>query len=395
MESLEGVSMNLVVVSLVSLLLYSSAFAQLGTSANIVLPVMEQERLKRLQSQTAMAKRYVLKSIFHTGQKRVGLLESLGLIAGDYDFLEYEGLRQQRDRSWMFGGLFSGNFHKMRPSFEHSLAFTNSDGSMSEFVTRDFGFCAGFSTVTRKLNLGLYFDPQGKFTQRLVLPDRSDRNAWIQYYKRIISDVLLRSRLRLVPYYANLKELSGDQEFPEIASYIRQVIAAFWSYHNINSGGIRAVLSTANKSIRPFRQLDKLYQELTNRLAAKINPIYYISKPSDSVFSTDHWIHVLQAYEVSPRDDQGGFTIKFWDINYSSPTSMRKDVVIVPVIENGKKRVDAYFDGEFISGLFEIKRGKLDITTFFGSENLEPNVRFCLKYSSNEKSICHFPIDQL
>jgi hypothetical protein len=132
------------------------------------------------------------------------------------------------------------------------------------------------------------------------------------------------------------------------------------------------------------------HNKIARRLESGLNPIYYLSKPSDDLFNKDHWIHVLQAYDVSEIRNSS-FTIKFWDINSNREYGMKKIVeVYFERDEKGIGRISANYNGSRLSGIFELNNDKQDITSFISND---ANFDFCDKYKINGVSICYDSID--
>ncbi|MBC7458664.1 MAG: hypothetical protein H7235_10315 [Bdellovibrionaceae bacterium] len=211
--------------------------------------------------------------------------------------------------------MFKASAERLKPSREWSFPFYNSSHDMADVVKSEFGFCAGFSTALRKVNMMAIYDEENKEQQ--VVPQKRTPE-WFAFYKAKI-DAMMNNKMTIVPGFANTLEMSSNKE---IAHYLKEVIVHQWQLTNVNLfQGLAGFLSVKKKP--DLKEMQKVRNELASRISYGYNPIVYLSKYNDKLMSKEQWIHVLQIYEASPIQADGSFTLRAWDINESAQEAVK------------------------------------------------------------------------
>ena len=299
-------------LKLISLSLVTSISLQLAAQVEKVIP-----------TQTEIAKEgahFYLKNL----PKNMGgnILSLLGL----NEFPKLEKLHAADPQNSPFN-IFNATSDRLKPSRKWSFAFYNSARDMADVVKSEFGFCAGFSSALRKVNMMAIYDK--KNTEQQVVPDRGTPE-WFTYYKTKIDD-MMNNKMTIIPGFANTYELSSNKE---IAHYLKEVIVYQWQITNVNLfQGLAGFLSVKKKT--EIKNLNAVHQELSSRISYGYNPIVYLSKYNDKLMSKDQWIHVLQVFEASEVQANGSFTLKAWDINEKAQEAVK----LITVDAQGKIRM--------------------------------------------------------
>ena len=299
-------------LKLISLSLVTSISLQLAAQVEKVIP-----------TQTEIAKEgahFYLKNL----PKNMGgnILSLLGL----NEFPKLEKLHAADPQNSPFN-IFNATSDRLKPSRKWSFAFYNSSRDMADVVKSEFGFCAGFSSALRKVNMMAIYDK--KNTEQQVVPDHGTPE-WFTYYKTKIDD-MMNNKMTIIPGFANTYELSSNKE---IAHYLKEVIVYQWQITNVNLfQGLAGFLSVKKKT--EIKNLNAVHQELSSRISYGYNPIVYLSKYNDKLMSKDQWIHVLQVFEASEVQANGSFTLKAWDINEKAQEAVK----LITVDAQGKIRM--------------------------------------------------------
>ncbi len=203
--------------------------------------------------------------------------------------------------------MFKATADRLKPTRDWSFPFYNSGRDMAEVVKAEFGFCAGFSTTLRKVNMMAIYDEENREQQ--IVPEKGTP-AWFAFYKAKI-DSIMSGKMTIIPGFANTYEMSSNKE---IAHYLKEVIVHQWQLTNVNLfQGLAGFLSVKKKP--DLKDMQKVRNELASRISYGYNPIVYLSKYNDKLMSKEQWIHVLQIFEASPVRADGSFTLRAWDIN--------------------------------------------------------------------------------
>lgn len=287
--------------------------------------------------------------------------------------------------------LFKATSDRLKPSREWSFPFYNSGRDMAEVVKAEFGFCAGFSTTLRKVNMMAVYDEENKEQQ--VVPEKGTPE-WFAFYKAKI-DNMMNNKMTIIPGFANTYEMSSNEE---IAHYLKEVIVHQWQLTNVNLfQGLAGFLSVKKKP--DLKDMQKVRKELASRISYGYNPIVYLSKYNDKLMSKEQWIHVLQIFEAGPVQEDGSFTLRAWDINDKAQDAvklitvdanakiiMSKDVEITDTTvrvghyeqekneESLEYARETIADGNELNNILPLKWDELDIESM-----VKENRKFCAK----------------
>lgn len=211
--------------------------------------------------------------------------------------------------------LFNATSDRLKPSRDWSFSFYNNVPDMAEVVQAEFGFCAGFSTTLRKINMMALYDKEN--TEKQVVPAKGTP-AWFSFYKAKLDDIM-NNKMTIIPGFANTYMLSSNKQ---LGLYIKQLIVHQWQVTNINLFQGLAGLLSVNKQ-PDLEDMQKVRDSLAQRIAYGYNPIVYLSKYNDNVMSKEQWIHVLQIFEANEIQADGSFTLRAWDINEKAEQSVK------------------------------------------------------------------------
>jgi hypothetical protein len=190
------------------------------------------------------------------------------------------------------------------PHPEYTFPFENWDEDFEGIVEREFGVCSGFATLQRNFNLLMHFDPSNGHGAKV--PRRSDRQAYYDYYFRLI-DRVVRLRPVIIPGFKNLAHFMRD---PEIQRYTKQRIVDAWAKNNATLQGIEQLIN--HRKQLPQSRWARLHQELSARLNAGYNPLIYASFPATE--SSPKNIHVIQVMGIGELDPKtSAFDLFIWD----------------------------------------------------------------------------------
>lgn len=261
------------------------------------------EETKKVPTQTEIAKKGA-NFYFKNLPKNMGgnLLALLGL--NQFPKLEKQHAADPQNSPF---NMFKASSDRLKPSRDWSFPFYNSGRDMAEVVEAEFGFCAGFSTTLRKVNMMAVYDEENREQQNV--PEKGTP-AWFAFYKAKI-DSIMSNKMTIIPGFANTYEMSSNKE---IAHYLKEVIVHQWQLTNVNLfQGLAGFLSVKKKP--DLKDMQKVRKELASRISYGYNPIVYLSKYNDKLMSKEQWIHVLQIFEAGPVQADGSFTLRAWDIN--------------------------------------------------------------------------------
>lgn len=223
--------------------------------------------------------------------------------------------------------IFNATSDRLKPSRKWSFAFYNSSRDMADVVKSEFGFCAGFSSALRKVNMMAIYDK--KNIEQQVVPIKGTPE-WFAFYKAKL-DAVMNNKMTIIPGFANTYELSSNKE---MAHYLKEIIVYQWQITNVNLfQGLAGFLSVKKKS--EIKNLNAVHQELASRISYGYNPIVYLSKYNDKLISKAQWIHVLQVFAAAEVQADGSFTLRAWDINEKAEDAVK----LITVDPKGKIRM--------------------------------------------------------
>lgn len=287
----------------------------------------------------------------------------------DYQLLRHEHMNRPESSAFR---MFKANSVRRQGGLEHTYPFANSKAEFKNLLKVEFGLCAGFTVSLRKFQMLAYFDKNN--TERQSVPNATTNpDAWFEFMKEKIDDVMDR-KMVVIPGFANIREFSSH---PKIAEYIKKQIIHQWQLTNVNVlQGVFQGMGGTQRRIT-FDQSKKLHADLSERLKMGFNPIVYLAKKSDTLFSTTQWIHVLQVTGVSPMTSDGNFQVRVLDINHVEPAMANRTVYF----KSGKPFYEAYdgqaaeegVDATELSNVIPLKWDDLEIT-----DMVKQNLEFCI-----------------
>jgi hypothetical protein len=241
--------------------------------------------------------------------------ENIEHLTGFSDFDFFQALHQQNPKKSFFR-LLKKNSYRNQPQKEWSFSFYNNGASFSDILTMEFGLCSGMTSTLRKFNLLANFDA----TVSRSIPDRENHpKEWLKYYTDKI-DQIIDYKMTTIEGFENLYSFSSD---PEIQKFIRESVVERWKENNVNllQGAADGFLSV--NQVMTKEDFQELHTDLKQRLEYGYNPIVYLSKPAESLFSKKQWIHVVMVIGVSAPKADGSFSVEIWDSNYPAQKAKR------------------------------------------------------------------------
>lgn len=240
-----------------------------------------------------------------------------------------------------------------------TLPIGNNHSEYSELVKIKYGVCAGLTMTLRKLNLLAHYDPKNKFKQKV--PPKSDKQAWFKFMKTKIDDIISYNKMSIIPNYGNLLDFSLE---PLIKEYLKEHIIRQWELVNINF--LQGIYQGYGGTIRKMSKLQLIENAdtLNTQLKLGVNPIIFMSGPSQKLFSTDQWIHVVQVIDIT-KDRGNNIILKVWDPNLLSQAQNSPKLIIsnTGVLTYG---------GKVLAGLYPLMWDTYEI-----ADMVEKNLDFC------------------
>ena len=336
----------------------SKKLTQLFSVAALCSNVMEGMPNTSVLTQTKEAKRAIpayLKSLPKFGMDNLLSLAKLG----NFDLLKLEAeTNPSRSAFRMF------NFAQSRrvPGNDWIFPFSNSDEEgFEDIVNIEFGMCAGFTLLLRKMNMLAFYDPENLEMQSV--PDRIKKpKEWLKFMHSKVDDIV-DLHMAIIPSFKNLKEFSSD---PEIGHYLRTKILHEWKTANVNLfQGTQAILGATKQSLSETERA-KTYTYLESRLNLGYNPTVYLVRHADTFASSEQWIHVVQVTGIQPKAKDGSYKIQIWDVNSSLPSYADVSITV---------RADGQINyaGMMLGNIIPLKWDDLEI-----SYMIKNNIDFCI-----------------
>lgn len=198
------------------------------------------------------------------------------------------------------------------PNLDFSLAFENHNMGFEDAKKKNdqYGYCIGVTTELRKMNLLAFYDPENKYGASV--PDKKDHTAWLNYYKKLV-DKVMSNRPVIIPGFANLNEFSGT---PGIKEHMVRHVANQWATKNATLySGLHQMLWGVKRKYSK-KEADKLYYKIRERLDRHYPPNLFLSKKNyDKPLLGGQYIHIMQAFDLTERKDDGSYKIGVWHIN--------------------------------------------------------------------------------
>ena len=254
--------------------------------------------------------------------------------------------------------IFNSTSNRRTPSIEWSLSMKNNDYEYEDILIKNYGLCAGLTMTTRKLQLLAHFDPNNLEKQKI--PAESNREAWFQFMKKKIDDMMTFNRMSIIPNFANIHEFTAH---PFLEHYFKEHIIRQWELVNINFlqglfQGFGGTLRTMNKETT-FNNLESLKVQLS----LGINPIIFMAAPSQRLLSKSQWVHVVQVVKIIRHPD-AYYAIEIWDPNLDDPRLSK----VLKIYDTG----EIYFGNKELAGIYPLKWDTFEI-----ADMVEKNLDFC------------------
>ncbi len=254
--------------------------------------------------------------------------------------------------------IFNSTANRRIPHMDWSLAMKNSDQEYEDILTTNYGLCAGLTVTTRKLQLLAHFDPQNMEKQKV--PPESNREAWFQFMKKKIDDMMTHNRMSIIPNFATINEFTAN---PILEKYFKEHIIRQWELVNINFlqglfQGFGGTIRTMHK-VTTFKNVEFLKQQLS----LGINPIIFMSAPNQKLFSKDQWVHVVQVVNIIRNPN--ATILMVWDPNLDDPKYSNSLIVS----DSGK----ISFGGKELAGIYPLRWDTFEI-----ADMIEKNLEFCI-----------------
>lgn len=152
---------------------------------------------------------------------------------------------------------------------ENSLAFRNSGAMKYSPVKGTQGYCWGHASVTSKFNRLGFFNENDKaqYNRLKGAPNTRARASAISYYKRIIDDIM-DNKVRTIPGFKNLKELSAH---PDFQSYMAMKTTEAWGKNAMSAKGLTTAMgSTPMEKEDSIKFVDQIVDKLNNHQQPQI-----------------------------------------------------------------------------------------------------------------------------
>lgn len=144
------------------------------------------------------------------------------------------------------------NKHQFVPTQENSLTFRNHDDFVYP-IKNPLGFCWGHAKVTQKFNRLAHFRPD------LKIKHKPGSRKWKKHYKRIVKDIALKNKPRIIEGFANLHEFSSD---PYIEKRLGKAVGRNWADLAMNIRGLKTGLKKQNTKEERLKILEQLKTRL-------------------------------------------------------------------------------------------------------------------------------------
>jgi hypothetical protein len=208
--------------------------------------------------------------------------------------------------------VFKSRVPRHTPNLDFSLAFENHNMGFenAEKKNDQYGFCLGVTTQLRKMNLLAFYDPENKYGASV--PDKKDHGAWLSFYKSLI-DKVMSNKPVIIPGFSGLNEFSGT---PGIKEYMVLHVLNQWATKNatLYSGFHQMLWGVKRKYSKA--EAETLYHDVKARIDRHYPPRLFLSKKNyDKPLFGAQYIHIMQAFEISKKKEDGSYKIGVWHIN--------------------------------------------------------------------------------
>lgn len=255
--------------------------------------------------------------------------------------------------------MFHSTAKRRNPSKPWSLNIRNSKDEYKEILEVKYGLCAGLTMVNRKLQLLAHFDPKNIEGQKF--PPKKNQKAWFNFMKNKIDDMISYNKMSIIPNFNSIHEFSSD---PVISNYLKEHIIRQWELVSVNFlqglfQGYAGTLVTMKKEVtlQYVKDLEKI-------LSLGINPVVFLSGPSQKMFSTDKWIHMVQVSRIIKNPNS--ISLEVWDPNVADP----KTSSLVNILDDGR----IMFGSRLLAGMYPLRWDSYEI-----ADMVEKNLDFCIK----------------
>lgn len=241
--------------------------------------------------------------------------ENIEHLTGFSDFDFFQALHKDNPNSSLFR-LLKKNSSRNKPQKEWSFPFYNNGDSFSDIMTMEFGLCSGMTSTLRRFNMLTNFNP---ITNKSIPDKATQPKKWLKYYTDKV-DQIVDYKMTTIEGFENLYSFASD---PDIQKYIRENVVERWKENNINllQGAVDGFMSVNQEMTR--KDLKDLHEDLSQRLEYGYNPIVYLSRKAEKLFSKKQWIHVVMVTGLSKPESDGSFNIEIWDSNHPAEKAQR------------------------------------------------------------------------
>ncbi len=214
---------------------------------------------------------------------------------------------------------YSPNTDLRLPNLETTFAFTNTDKDFEGVFKKNMGVCRGYASLRRKFRFLAYFDKEN--VSGIEVPNRDTKKGqkqWLKFYKKIVQDIR-DYKYRVIPGFANLQEMSSD---PEVGEMMKWQVMYEWRDKNFSPGTGLGTVIKGNHVHSKYEELLSMRERIEKNAKLGHNTLVWLSERHSG------WIHSLEAIEASPVDENGTFTITFWNDKFTQLDRAKSTLVV-------------------------------------------------------------------
>lgn len=188
-------------------------------------------------------------------------------------------------------------------NLESTFSFFNDKESFKGLFVKDLGICRGYSSLRRKFRLLAFFDAKNE--AGIEVPNREKHpRKYVRFYKKLIKQIR-KGQPTIIPGYANLREFSSDEL---VSDMIKMQVFREWRKKNFSSNsGTTSDMLRGTLRHSTYEELLYLRDHVEAYAKEGLNTMIWTAVKKSG------WIHVLEAVEASPVDENGDFKLKLWN----------------------------------------------------------------------------------